>query len=160
MCQARQWTMYEGVLNLPHTSPWLGQSEFVLQFFKNVLFNFERERASECEWVGEGQRERGTEALNRALCQQQQAQFGVWTHRLRDCDLSRSLTLNRVSHPGVPEFVLLLHIKSILCRASECEQCHYGHHERTSECNDVFESTGRFQSVVTQGPVNTNCFLD
>ena len=61
----------------------------------------ERDRA----WVGEGQRERGRHRIQSRLlgpsCQHR-AWRGAWTHRPRDHDLSRSRTLNRLSHPGAP----------------------------------------------------------
>ena len=37
-----------------------------------------------------------------ALSRQHRAWHGAWTHELRDHDLSWSLMLNRLSHPGAP----------------------------------------------------------
>ena len=55
--------------------------------------------------MGEGQRERGRHRIQsrlQALSCLHKAQRGAWTHGPRDHDLSRSRTLNRLSHPGAP----------------------------------------------------------
>ena len=84
----------------------MGQnSRVLLPIFKNIfvifkiLFLFERETAR----TGEGQRERETEDPKQAPRRQHRAPRGVQTHEPRDHDLNRSLRLNRLSHPGVPE---------------------------------------------------------
>ena len=55
-------------------------------------------------WVGEGQRERETQNPKQlqALSCQHRARHGAWTHDLQNHDLSRSRTLNPLSHPGAP----------------------------------------------------------
>ena len=65
-------------------------------FFKFVYF-WEKESI-----VGEGQRERGTEDVKQVLSWQQRALCRGLTHK-QDHNLSQSLTLNRLSHPGAPE---------------------------------------------------------
>lgn len=55
---------------------------------------------------------------------------------------------------GSLECVLLLYLKSILCRVLEYERRRCGYRERVSECEDVFESIQRFQSVVIRGFIN------
>ena len=64
------------------------------------FWNRERDRA----WTGEGQRERETQNRSRlqALRCQHRAQHGARTHGTWNHDLSRSQTLNRLSHPGAP----------------------------------------------------------
>ena len=64
-------------------------------FFK---INFERE----CKRGG-AERE-GTEDPKGAPCWQQWAQCGARTHKPWDRDLSRSWTLNLLSHPGAPKW--------------------------------------------------------
>ena len=68
------------------------------------MFIFE----TECEWVRgrEGGRHRIQSGLQALSCQRR-AQHGARTHELRDHDLSRSRTLNRLSHPGAPIFFYL-----------------------------------------------------
>ena len=71
------------------------------KFFFNVYFHFwERDRA----WVGEGQRERETQNLKQAPGSELSAQSPTQGSNSRtwDHDLSRSLTLNWLSHPGAP----------------------------------------------------------
>ena len=71
------------------------------KFFFNVyLFLRQRDRA----WTGEGQREREAQNPKQAPAPscQPRAWRGARTHRPRDRDLSRSRTLNRLSHPGAP----------------------------------------------------------
>ena len=89
------------------------QKEFILLFFLIFFFTFihfwetERDRAQ----AGEGQRERDTHRIQSRLqapsCQHR-ARCGIQTHKPQDHDLSRSLTPNRLSHPGALEFILLL----------------------------------------------------
>ena len=77
---------------------------FIL-FFKCLLL---KERDRMC--MGEGQRERGRHKIQsrvQALSCQHRAQHGSWTHELWDHDLSWGQTLNRLSHPGVPELYIL-----------------------------------------------------
>ena len=62
------------------------------------------ERETECE-QGRGRRERETQnpkQLQAPSCQHR-ARRGAGTREWRDCDLSRSRTLNRLSHPGAPK---------------------------------------------------------
>ena len=62
------------------------------------------ERETECEW--ERGRERGRQRIRsrlQALSCQHRAQCGAQTHEWRDHDLSRSRTLNRLSHPRSPK---------------------------------------------------------
>ena len=75
---------------------------FLLLFFLH-LFIFERQRETEHE-QGRG-RERGRHRIRsrlQALGCQHRAQYGARTHEPWDHDLSRSRTLNRLSHPGTP----------------------------------------------------------
>ena len=68
----------------------------------NVLFIFETERDRHEQGRG---RERGRHRIRsrpQALSCQHRARHGARTHRPRDRDLSRSRTLNRLSHPGAP----------------------------------------------------------
>ena len=74
----------------------------------NVYYLFLRER--ETARVGEGQRERGRHRIwsrLQALSCQHRARHGARTHELWDHDLSRSWTLNRLSHPGAPQLECL-----------------------------------------------------
>ena len=69
----------------------------------------ERERETEHE-QGRG-RERGRHRIPsrlQALSCQHRARRGARTHGPRDHDLSRSQTLNRLSHPGAPSLAQLL----------------------------------------------------
>ena len=54
----------------------------------------------------EGGRHRIWSRLQALSCQHR-APCGAWTHELRDHDLSRSRTLNRLSHPGAPSYLFL-----------------------------------------------------
>ena len=65
--------------------------------------------------VGKGQRERERQNPKQALSCQHRARHGAQTHEPRDRDLSRSQTLNRLSHPGAPEvsFKKLFMVKGI-----------------------------------------------
>ena len=71
--------------------------------FFNVLFIFLRQGETEHE---QGRaRERGRHSIRnrlQALSCQHRARRGARTHRPRDHDLSRSRSLNRLSHPGAP----------------------------------------------------------
>ena len=78
----------------------------------NFLFNvylFLRETETECEWVRgrERGRHRTRSGLQAPSCQHR-ARRGARTHELRDRDLSRSRTLNRLSHPGAPNAAFAL----------------------------------------------------
>ena len=56
-------------------------------------------------------RERGRHRIQsklQALNCQHRAWHGAWTHELWDHDLSRSQTLNRLSHPGAPRLRIFL----------------------------------------------------
>ena len=73
-------------------------------FFFLIVFNvylFLRQRETEHEW-GEGQRERETQNRKQAPSCQHRARRRDRTREPRDHDLSRSRTLNRLSHPGTP----------------------------------------------------------
>ena len=73
----------------------INKYRFFFNFFNVYLFLIEH------EW-GRG-RERGRPRIRsrlQALSCQHRARRGARTHRLRDHDLSRSRTLNRLSHPG------------------------------------------------------------
>ena len=83
----------------------------VLRIFLMFIYFWERERERESqhEW-GRG-RERGRHRIRsrlRALSCQHRAWHGARGHKPQDHDLSWSQTLNRLSHPGVPEMVSLL----------------------------------------------------
>ena len=79
-------------------------------FFFNFFFNvylFLRQRETQHE-RGRG-RERGKHRIGsrlQALSHQPRARRGARTRRPRDRDLSRSRTLNRLSHPGAPQTCL------------------------------------------------------
>ena len=72
---------------------------FLKHFFTFIYFWLkETEHKRKC-------RERGRHRVQsrlQALSCQHRAQCGARTHRLQDHDLSRSRTLNRLSHPGAP----------------------------------------------------------
>ena len=57
------------------------------------------------------ERERETQNPKQAPGSELSAQSttGVWTHKPWDHDLSRSLTLNRLSHPGTPIFLTFIY---------------------------------------------------
>ena len=84
------------------------------KIFFYVLFLFESKRDRAGEGEGQNQRERHT-IPNRlqALSCQHRAPHRAQTHRLRDHDLSRSRTPNRLSHPGAPSLWFILN--KILC---------------------------------------------
>ena len=88
-------------------------------FFKNAyLFLTQRERQS----MSRGGAERGRHRIwNRlqALSCQHRAWRGAWTHRPRDYDLRQSRTLNRLSHPGTPVFLILV------CVSVRCIKLHF-----------------------------------
>ena len=63
-------------------------------YFIFLMFIFERER--ERPWAGEAQRGMGTEDLKWALCWQQRAWCGAWTHEPWDHDFMSW------SHPAKP----------------------------------------------------------
>ena len=88
-----------------------------------ILFLREKERA------GEGHRERETDDPKRAPPCQHRARCGAYTHELRDHDLSRRQTLNRLSHPGAPLFLLMF----IFERQRETADAGEGQRERGTE---------------------------
>ena len=74
-------------------------------FWIFLIFNFERERA----WVAKG-RKRGRHWIRsrlQALSRQHSVRRAAWTREPWDHDLSRSGTLNRLSHPGAPANIAL-----------------------------------------------------
>ena len=79
-----------------------GIHKIYLKFFFNIYL-FLRQRETEHEW-GEGQREGDTEFGSRlqAPSCQHRARRGARTCEPQDHDLSRSRTLNRLSHPSTP----------------------------------------------------------
>ena len=94
------------MLSVPFTIAWLTEGWCLF------IFETKRDRA----WTGEGQRERGRQRVwNRlqVLSCQHRARRGAWTHEPRDHDLSRSRTLNRLSHPGAPQLLICIHICSL-----------------------------------------------
>ena len=96
---ARSWPGWSRTLNrLRHPGAPL------FYFLNAYLFLREREKETEHEW-GRG-RERRRHRIWRGLqapsCQHR-ARRGARTHRLRDYDLSRSQSLNPLSHPGTPQ---------------------------------------------------------
>ena len=85
---------------------------FKKNFFNAFIYFWRRER--DRAWAGEGQREGETQNLKQAqaLSCQHRARHGARTHRPRDRDLSRSRILNRLSHPGTPEWLLFFNLTS------------------------------------------------
>ena len=85
---------------------------FLLKIFLMFIHFWETER--EHEW-GRG-RERGRHWIQSRLqapsCHHR-AQRRARTHGLQDHDLSRSWTLNRLSHPGAPPFLLINHAQGL-----------------------------------------------
>ena len=80
------------------------------QFFKNFVLMFIYFWETECK-RGRG-REKGRPRIQsrlQALSRQHRARCGARTHGLWDHDLSRSRTLNRLSHPGAPSSYLFLY---------------------------------------------------
>ena len=75
-------------------------------FFFNVYFIFETETEHERGRVRERRRHRIWDRLQALSCRYR-ARCRAWTHGPRDHDLSRSQTLNRLSHPGAPVSVFL-----------------------------------------------------
>ena len=83
------------------SASWLYHAGTHYKFFLMFLFIFETEREHK---QGRG-RERGRHRIRsrlQALSCQHRARRGARTHRPWDHDLSRSRTLNRLSHPGAP----------------------------------------------------------
>ena len=79
---------------------------FLIFFFLRFIFERDRDRMR----VGWG-RERGRHRIwsrLQALSCQYRAWRRAWPHELWDHDLSRSQTLNRLSHPGAPIFAKIL----------------------------------------------------
>ena len=84
---------------------------YLFLFFLMFLFIFESERETEHE---QGRsRERGRHRIRSRLqapsCQHR-ARCGARTHEPWDHDLSRSQTLNRLSHPGAPHDIYFKHL--------------------------------------------------
>ena len=71
--------------------------------FKCIYLFWERKRTSRRG----AQRDRETEDPKQALCWQQRARLGVWTHELWDYDLSQNQMLNQLSHPDAPQTTTL-----------------------------------------------------
>ena len=82
-----------------------GRCGFFFQFLK-YLFIFEKETQSTSR--GGAERERETQILKRlqAPSCQHRARRGARTHEPPDGDLSRTQTLNRLSHPGAPSALI------------------------------------------------------
>ena len=73
------------------------------------LYFWYRERERERESMSRGGAERGQHRIQsrlQALSCQHRAQRGAQTHKPWDHDLSQSLMLNQLSHPGTPIFPL------------------------------------------------------
>ena len=89
-----------------HLTDWATQVPLKLNFFLNkffFMFIYFWQRETEHE-LGRG-RERGRHRIwsrLQALSCQHRARHGARTHRPLDHDLSRSRTLNWLSHPGAP----------------------------------------------------------
>ena len=92
-----------------------GVTLFFKRFFSRLL-TFERES----KWAGKGQRERVTQNLKGALCQQWRSQCGAWTHKsnagleLVNCGILTQdgvRCLTDLSHPGAPR----IHTVSAVC---------------------------------------------
>ena len=88
-----------------------------------LVFIFEKERQREKErererpdTSGGGAERRRHRIWNRlqALTCQHRARRGAPTHKLWNHDLSRSLTVNRLSHPGTPEWLDLTNYREYL----------------------------------------------
>ena len=95
---------------------------FVYIFLIFLMFIFE----TESKRVREG-RERGRHRIQsrlQALNRQHRARRGARTHELRDHDLSRSWTLNQLSHPGAPFFLLFLKEQLYSLATLTETQCH------------------------------------
>ena len=76
---------------------------FNIIFFFKRLFIVQRQRETEHEHGrGRERRRHRIRSRLRALSRQHGARRGARTHEPRDRDLSRSQTLNRLSHPGAP----------------------------------------------------------
>ena len=83
-----------------------------LKFFYIYLFLRERDGQSTSRGVADRERDTESKAGSRLWASgQHRAWCGAQTHELWDCDLSRSRTLNRLSHPGTP---ILLVFKVLL----------------------------------------------
>ena len=64
-----------------------------------------RERGTEHrQGRGRERRRHRIQSRLQALSCQHRARHGAWTHKLWDHDLSQSWTLNRLTHPGAPDF--------------------------------------------------------
>ena len=79
-------------------SPFL---DFFFLFFLTFIYFWDRERHNMNREGSERRRHRIWSRFQALSCQHR-AQRRAWTHRPWDHDLSRSQTLNRLSHPGAP----------------------------------------------------------
>ena len=75
----------------------------LFNFFNVYSFLRQRETEHEQGRTRERRRHRIRSRLQAPSCQHR-AQRRASTHRVRDHDLSRSWTLNRLSHPGAPHY--------------------------------------------------------
>ena len=73
---------------------------FLKKQFSNVYFSAKETEHEHGRGIEKG-RQRIRSRLRAVSCQHR-ARYGVWTHKLRDHDLSSSRTLNQLSHPGAP----------------------------------------------------------
>ena len=73
---------------------------------------------------------------------QRRARRGARTHELRDHDLSRSQTLDRLNHPGAPENTLL--------NRPGCGAC-FGHPSRASAQKQTYNSVPNQDSSLLTG---------
>ena len=88
---------------------------FFFNFFLTFIYFRDREKQS---MNGEGAEREGdteSEAGSRLWAISPEPDVGAQTHRPRDCDLSWSRTLNRLSHPGAPTMCLFLIVQSKGC---------------------------------------------
>ena len=69
---------------------------------------FERQRETEHEWAGEGQREGETQNPKQAPGSELSAQVRHGGHEPQDHDLSWSQMLNQLSHPGALEYFFMI----------------------------------------------------
>ena len=99
---------------------------FFFKIFLKFIYFWERERETDCEW-GRG-RERGRHRIwsrIQALSCQHRDWRGARTHEPWDHDLSRSRTLNWLSHPGAPKIfwyqsTYTLHWRPLSLKLSRC----------------------------------------
>ena len=90
---------------------WTYQNLPLYFIFFSVLLTFERKKEREAKHKLEMGRERGRHRIRSRLqapSRQHRAQCGAQTHKPWDRDLSRSQSLNRLSHPGAPHNAFFL----------------------------------------------------